>query len=656
MAFTPVGRSSQVLPSAAQTQAPSSGFTPASKGPPVTPNQIPNPMNVPELKEWLTRSGRDLGRNIGGMVDWGNPMAIAAKGFGIEGDVGKAMQPAREAGGWIGEAFGNIASAIASGAEASIEGMQNLGKAGEMIADMYTGPNYIPKGRDKALPKNYEGEASVGSIATKLFQGPGQMLAGGSEMAFSPMQGLPDIVQQGIGWVTAPVFMVASSGLDLAASKIMEARGLDPESKDNKDTRTALQGYLAAAATFLPQMKGKAKSGAVEGGAVPPGGTGTKPTGIADALTTPGGLITAGKEALTPELGQKFQGAGARAVEFAIPPTGKEPRLAQKAEAGVLEYPFTKKAETLLRTDVPEGMWPTIRRMGVKAEAIAPKLWQNTVEPMLKNSKETVNVLDHIKTLEKEISEGVEPGTMAKDLAALQKIKKDYDYFADTENKMLPTKHKWEAIDLLNAEKLKQQLDEVVPDKAYDKIGGKEDVTNSYNKLRGLLGDKIREDIHSKLADQGSRQKFADWGNLEEIAKLGEKSRKKPAISGAWVGISYLLRKFGDPVITQTGKLLWKIGNKLMEVNPADEATLKTVTEPAPSKPTPARTTPGPITAKDIQYVKPNPDKGSTKPLGVTSGGSPTAAPIAKPEPPAAGVGAPLAKSQPTKGKAQAKK
>lgn len=254
--------------------------------------------------------------------------------------------------------------------------------------------------------------------------------------------------------------------------------------------------------------------------------------------------------------GRASKGAGEAVYKSAITPNVKEASQMLNYEA---KAPFfTRVKDTLTGVQTPgkpvtradtalqTGIAGRQKDIGVQATRAADKLWNVTIAPAVKSSKEVVTKSDLFAPIAKRIAETVEPGrkqALTDAFAAIQDEYKNVSQFT-----------------LEAAQKVKKGLDEFTPEKVFR---GKS-VASEYRTLQNDMANAIRSKTYEALKDVNIRKAYLDYGNLAELKKIGVKAITEATSKGGfgsfWTGVWDMATV---PVKTVGGQVLYRVGNKL---------------------------------------------------------------------------------------------
>jgi hypothetical protein len=265
-------------------------------------------------------------------------------------------------------------------------------------------------------------------------------------------------------------------------------------------------------------------------------------------------ILSKTSEAAT-QAGRATKATGEVVYKSAITPTVKEAEKILNYEA---KTPFLTRVEKTLKgeelakpitratTALDKGLSGTERAIGVQAKRATQTLWNDTISPALKNSKEVVTKEDLFKPITDRIATMVEPGrkkALSEAFSAIQDEYKGVKQFT-----------------LEEAQKVKEALAEFVPDKVYR---GKP-IASEYRTLQADMADAIRQKIYNSLSDINIKKSYLDYANLKELEKIGVKSISEGGFKGGFGAFwSSMWDAATTPVKTIGGKVLYRVGGKL---------------------------------------------------------------------------------------------
>lgn len=389
---------------------------------------------------------------------------------------------------------------------------------------------YVQGVKDAAkagIDKTKQGVADIGNAKTplQLIEGAAKQGAGIIDTASSPLAPIFSPLGKLIGYVSdqlsnhPAVQKFAMSPAGDVTSRVAEDVG-------NLNTIAGAVASVAAA----PKVANATADAAAAGG-----------EGVAKTVTV---------------AGRASKGAGEAVYKSAITPNVKEASQLLNYEA---KAPFlTRVKDTLTGLSTPgkpitradtalqTGIAGRQKDIGVQATRAADKLWNDTIAPAVKGSKEVVTKNELFAPISKRIAETVEPGrkqALTDAFAAIQDEYKNVSQFT-----------------LETAQKVKQGLDQFTPEKVFR---GKS-VASEYRTLQNDMANAIRQKTYAALKDVNIRKAYLDYGNLAELKKIGVKAITEATSKGGfgsfWTGAWDMATV---PVKTVGGQVLYRVGNKL---------------------------------------------------------------------------------------------
>ena len=228
-----------------------------------------------------------------------------------------------------------------------------------------------------------------------------------------------------------------------------------------------------------------------------------------------------------------------------------KPSVASKIYgAGALEgnpafKPIT--AETALRS----GIAGTEKQVGVQAKQVADTLYSKEIAPAVKSIKGVISKEELFAPLQERIAKIIDPSKQKAYQNAYDSLVEDYA--------------SRKAFTYPEAQALKSELAQFTPAKVFRG----QDVANETRMLQAGMASLIREKTYEALKDQNIRQKYIDYGNLQELQKVGVKAISEAGTKGGFGGFwSTMYDTAMTPVKTIGGKVVYKIGNMLQVTAP----------------------------------------------------------------------------------------
>jgi hypothetical protein len=299
---------------------------------------------------------------------------------------------------------------------------------------------------------------------------------------------------------------------------------------------------------------------------------------IGGGIETVGELALGGGAGLVKDAvvgGSKLLAKGASPVLNAVKPVGKyvyskaftpnvkeaENILAYEATkpsiassiygAGALEGNAAFKPITVAETALRNGIAGTEKQVGVQAKQVADTMWNKEIAPAVKGIKETITKEELFAPLKERIAKIVDPTKKAAYQNAFDSLAEDYA--------------KTKSFTYEQAQALKSELAQFTPAKVFRG----QDVANETRMLQADIASTIRQKTYDKLKDINVRQKYIDYGNLQELQKVGVKAISEAGTKGGFGGFwSTVYGTAMTPVKTIGGKVLYHIGDKLQVTAP----------------------------------------------------------------------------------------
>lgn len=214
--------------------------------------------------------------------------------------------------------------------------------------------------------------------------------------------------------------------------------------------------------------------------------------------------------------------------------------------AGALEGNAAFKPITVADTALRSGIAGTEKQVGVQAKQVADTLYNKTIAPAVDSIKETLTKEELFAPLRERIAQITNPSKKKAYQNAYDSIAEDYANI--------------EQFTYKEAQKLKSELAAFTP----AKIFRGQDVANETRMLEADIASIIRQKTYDILKDSNIRQKYIDYGNLQELQKVGVKAISEAGTKGGFGGFwSTMYDTAMTPVKTIGGKMLYKIGDKL---------------------------------------------------------------------------------------------
>lgn len=204
-------------------------------------------------------------------------------------------------------------------------------------------------------------------------------------------------------------------------------------------------------------------------------------------------------------------------------------------------------AETALRS----GLAGTEKQIGTQAKQVADTMFKKEIVPAVKGIKGVITKEELFAPLIERIAKITDPSKQKAYQNAFDGLVDDYA--------------KTKSFTYEQAQKLKSELAQFTPAKVFRG----QDVANETRMLQADMAKLIREKTYDKLKDINVRQKYVDYGNLQELQKVGVKAISEAGTKGGFGGFwSTMYDAAMTPVKTIGGKVLYKIGDKLQVTAP----------------------------------------------------------------------------------------
>lgn len=229
-----------------------------------------------------------------------------------------------------------------------------------------------------------------------------------------------------------------------------------------------------------------------------------------------------------------------------------QPSVASKLYgAGELVGNPVFKPITVADTALRSGIAGTEKQIGVQAKQVADTLYKKEIAPAVKKIKGSITKEELFAPLISRIEKIVDPTKKSSYKNAFDSLTEDYKDVV---------KFSFE-----EAQKLKSELAEFTPAKVFRG----QDVANETRMLQADMASLIREKTYEALKDVNVKQKYIDYGNLQELQKVGIKAITDAGTKGGFGGFwSTIYDTILTPVKTISGKTLYNIGDKLELVAP----------------------------------------------------------------------------------------
>jgi len=214
--------------------------------------------------------------------------------------------------------------------------------------------------------------------------------------------------------------------------------------------------------------------------------------------------------------------------------------------AGALEGNPAFKPVTVAETALRSKIAGTEKQIGIQAKQVADTLYSKEIKPAVAGIKGVITKDELFAPLQERIANIVDPSKQKAYQDAYESLVEDY---ANIKSFTFP-----------QAQTLKSELAQFTP----AKIFRGQDVANEARMLQADIAKTIREKTYDALKDINVKQKYIDYGNLQELQKVGIKAISDKGLKGGFGGFwSSLYDTAMTPVKTIGGKVLYKIGDKL---------------------------------------------------------------------------------------------
>lgn len=353
--------------------------------------------------------------------------------------------------------------------------------------------------------------------------------------------GVQDIVQAGVGGVES-----ALTGKPVEETKTLSPSfGIEALKKETPQGQQVQQSLKAS--NSAQEVGGYLETGAE---LLAGGGYGL----VKDAVVGGTKLLAKGASKVAPTL--KKSGEYAHGTAFT--PSIKEAELAQAYEASqpsitskllgtdsIVGNP-TFKPITTKETAFRQGISGTEKNIGKRSKAVADTMWNKEIAPEVEKSAVRMSKEEMFAPVEERIAKTINPSKKQALQDALDSVKSDYGSTVD--------------FSLKDAQKLKSELDEFTPTKMFRG----QDVASELKVVNHDMANAIRSKTYDSLSDHNIKQKYIDYGNLQELQKVGIKARTDASSKGGfgsfWSGV---YDKLATPIKTYGGKTLYKVGDVL---------------------------------------------------------------------------------------------
>lgn len=390
---------------------------------------------------------------------------------------------------------------------------------------------------------NYTPEPSLGQKTKDVAVG---FAKGVGRTAVQTASGLQDIGQGILGGAEALV-----TGKDLSQTRAMQPNmgfeSLKQETPQGQAVTQALQ----------PTNEQQKLGGQLETGAelLLGGGAGL----VKDVAVGGTKLLAKGTQPVT----GLVKKAGEKLYSSAFTPNVKEAESILAYEASkpsVMSSIFGKgaivgnpafKPVTVSETALRSGIQGTEKGVGVQAKRVADTLYRTKIAPEVDSIKDVITKDELFKPLRDTVDNITDPSKKKAYQDAYESLVEDYA--------------KIDTFTYKQAQKLKSEIAEFTP----SKIFRGQDVANELRMLKADIANTIRQKTYEKLKDVNIKQQYLDYGNLQELQKVGVRAISEAGLKGGFGGFwSTLYDAAMTPVKTIGGKTLYHIGDKLKVTAP----------------------------------------------------------------------------------------
>lgn len=204
------------------------------------------------------------------------------------------------------------------------------------------------------------------------------------------------------------------------------------------------------------------------------------------------------------------------------------------------------KPITTSDTALRSGIVGTEKQVGVQAKRVADTLYKKEIAPAVAGIKGVITKDELFAPIQERIAGIVDPTKKSAYQNAFDSLAEDYKNIKDFSFK--------------DAQALKSELAQFTPAKVFRG----QDVANETRMMQSDMANLIRQKTYDALKDVNIKQKYIDYGNLQELQKVGVKAISEAGTKGGFGGFwSTLYDKAMTPVKTIGGKVIYHIGDKL---------------------------------------------------------------------------------------------
>lgn len=391
--------------------------------------------------------------------------------------------------------------------------------------------------------EGFNEKPSIAQNAKDLAVGFGKGVA---RTAVNTASGLQDIGQGALGMAES-----ALTGKELSQTRAMQPGvGIEALKKETPEGQAVTQALQPT--NEMQKMGGYAETGAelLAGGGA----------GLVKDLAVKGTRLAT--KAVSP-VAKGIKGSGATLYESAFTPNVREAEsiLAYEASqpsmfqnlfgAGAIKGNPAFKPILASETALRSGIAGTEKQIGVQAKKVADTLYNKEIAPAVKGIEGTITKDELFAPLRERIAGITDPSKKNAYANAYEALVDDY---ANIKSFTYP-----------QAQKLKSELAEFTPAKVFRG----QDVANETRMLQADMANLIRQKTYEALKDVNVKQKYIDYGNLQELQKLGVKAISDGGLKGGFGGFwSTLYERGMMPIKTVGGKVIYNIGDKLQVTAP----------------------------------------------------------------------------------------
>jgi len=214
--------------------------------------------------------------------------------------------------------------------------------------------------------------------------------------------------------------------------------------------------------------------------------------------------------------------------------------------AGALEGNPVFKPVTVADTALRSGIAGTEKQIGIQAKQVADNLYKKEIAPSVKGIEGVITREELFAPLAERIAQITDPSKKNAYQNAFDSLAEDYKNI--------------DSFTFEQAQKLKSELAEFTPAKVFKG----QDVANETRMLQADMAKFIREKTYDALKDKNIKQKYIDYGNLQELQKVGVRAISEAGTKGGFGGFwTTMYDTLLTPIKTIGGKTLYRVGDKL---------------------------------------------------------------------------------------------